>query len=359
MALKLAVLWLNYNGRHLGKVLKLSLESIGKLASRLSRIGVEVTAVVVDNHSTDGSDSLIRAWVSELSRRYLATYTFVRTGRNWGYSGGMNIAYRLAGNADLIMPMNNDVVINPEGATKLVECALRAGHRVGGVQGIILKPVRDIDNAGGFIDELLATRSLKELIKTPTPVTYLSGAISILRSEALRLSGMGRRLFVEAIPAYFDDVLIGIRLWRNRFFCVSLPVVAGFHLHSATFAKYSAFKLMNSVASHVALTKVVRSRYEALVKIFTIKLLARMLYKARIMKPGALKDLMAGVKLGKAVGSYLASKEGVVDIEAMPYIRLSAAEALKETFLKIKLGDILRSSLIAVGRLTLGKVHSG
>jgi len=359
VTLRLAVLWLNYNGSHLGDVLKLSLKSIGMLASRLVRRGVEVNVVVVDNHSTDGSDALVRALTSELRREYPATYAFVRTGRNWGYSGGMNIAYRLAGKADLIMPMNNDVVLNPEGVAELVEYALRAGRRVGGVQGIILKPTQDIDNAGGLIDELLATRSLKERIRSPTPVTYLSGALSVLRYEALKLSGMGRKLFVEAIPAYFDDVLVGIRLWREGFFCISLPIVAGFHLHSATFARYSGFKLLNSTASHVALTKIVESRYAPLVKLFTVKLLARMLYKIGRMKPRALKDLIAGVKLGNAVGTYLIQREGTAELNAVPHIRLSPADALKEAFLKIKLGDVFRSSAIAIGKTTVGRMRSG
>lgn len=76
-----------------------------------------VNVVLVDNGSTDGSQALIRARFPDL--------TVIANERNLGFAGGSNagIRYALDRDADYVVLLNNDTVVDPEFATELVSVA--------------------------------------------------------------------------------------------------------------------------------------------------------------------------------------------------------------------------------------------
>lgn len=67
----------------------------------------QATVLVVDNGSTDGTESSVRA-------RFPAV-RYLQTGANLGYAGGNNagIAYALEHGADVVCVLNNDTVVEP------------------------------------------------------------------------------------------------------------------------------------------------------------------------------------------------------------------------------------------------------
>ena len=108
--------------------------------------------IVVDNHSTDGSYEHICNFLDKLNIRH----TIVRTRRNLGYSGGMNVGYRIALQEalKLVVLMNNDIIVFPKALTRLIKY-LDKSNKLSGVQGILLRPGGSIDNVGYLIDGFL------------------------------------------------------------------------------------------------------------------------------------------------------------------------------------------------------------
>ena len=96
---KLAIIVLNYNGKHL---LEKSLDSVLKQASK------NVQIIVVDNGSTDGSSRLIEKMVQSGKPIKL-----IKASANLGFSGGNNlgIKWALKKGFDYLMLLNNDVLV--------------------------------------------------------------------------------------------------------------------------------------------------------------------------------------------------------------------------------------------------------
>ncbi len=76
-----------------------------------------LTTLVVDNASTDGSPDLIR--------QSFGGVRLVETGKNLRYAGGANIGLRLSveSGADYVLLLNNDIEIAPDAISELVRVA--------------------------------------------------------------------------------------------------------------------------------------------------------------------------------------------------------------------------------------------
>jgi GT2 family glycosyltransferase len=88
-------------------------ESCGRLTYSDFRI------VIVDNGSTDGSESILRERFPGL--------VILQSGENLGFSGGNNVGirYALEHGGEYVWLLNNDTVVDPEGLTELVAVAER------------------------------------------------------------------------------------------------------------------------------------------------------------------------------------------------------------------------------------------
>lgn len=91
------------------------------LACLRSLSGEDVDAIVVDNASEDGSADAVEQEFPDVES--------IRNDRNLGYAGGMNVGIRraLERQADHVLLLNNDVVIEPGAVAALVSEADGAG----------------------------------------------------------------------------------------------------------------------------------------------------------------------------------------------------------------------------------------
>lgn len=105
---KVAIIILNWNG---WKDTVECLESLQHLTYPNYRV------IVVDNGSTDGSVEHLRSKYPSLS--------LIANQKNLGYAGGNNIGiwYALENNADYVMILNNDTIVEPNAVTAMVEVA--------------------------------------------------------------------------------------------------------------------------------------------------------------------------------------------------------------------------------------------
>ncbi|MGC2064129.1 MAG: glycosyltransferase, partial [Thermodesulfovibrionales bacterium] len=71
--------------------------------------------IIVDNGSTDGSETIIRKQFPEI--------TVLQTGNNLGFAGGINagLKHGLEKGMDYLLALNNDTVIDPEAVGELVK----------------------------------------------------------------------------------------------------------------------------------------------------------------------------------------------------------------------------------------------
>jgi GT2 family glycosyltransferase len=77
----------------------------------------EFKIVVVDNGSTDGSETILRAELKDV--------TVVQTGANLGFAGGNNVGirYALGEGAEYIWLLNNDTVVDSDALSALIDVA--------------------------------------------------------------------------------------------------------------------------------------------------------------------------------------------------------------------------------------------
>lgn len=168
--------------------------------------------LLVDNGSPDDSFEGLRASFPEIE--------FLQTGENLGYTGGNNrgIERALRGNADYLLILNNDIVVDPCAVSKLVDVAENSDKDIGGVVPKILyydDPDR-IWYAGGEFSPMLGlglhwgegTLDRSDNSEGIRNVTFMTGACFLISAEALReLKGFDDDFF-----AYVEDAELSLRM---------------------------------------------------------------------------------------------------------------------------------------------------
>ncbi len=73
--------------------------------------------IIVDNGSTDGSESILR--------KHFPNINLIQTGKNLGFAGGNNagITHALSHGADYVWLLNNDTVVDPDSLSELIKVA--------------------------------------------------------------------------------------------------------------------------------------------------------------------------------------------------------------------------------------------
>ena len=104
--MKLSIILLNFNG--LGDTLT-CLDSIRKL--KLDSTGIQI--IVIDNFSSDGSQEALPE---------VKDIVFIQNQDNLGYAGGNNVGikYALRRDADAVLILNNDTIVDPKLVLNLV-----------------------------------------------------------------------------------------------------------------------------------------------------------------------------------------------------------------------------------------------
>ncbi len=186
-----------------------------------------VDIVVVDNASSDGT-------LQMLAKRF-PRVTVVRNTENLGFGRAVNRGAREAGDADVIILVNNDAVCAPDFVARLL--APFEDPAVGMVAGVLLQAAAPdlIDSAGIELDTTLGSwdylwnRPVTALATADDPIGPCGGAAAYRASAFVELGG-----FDEALFAYWEDVDLALRLGAAGWRCVLAPDARAVHEHGQT-----------------------------------------------------------------------------------------------------------------------------
>lgn len=215
MLVDLSIVILNYKTRGL---LKQCLKGL-----LLNHCGVSYEIIVVDNHSQDGTDDMMRQEFSNI--QYIASPT------NGGFAAGMNLGIRQA-SGEFILLLNTDIAILGNAVEKLVEY-MRCHKDVGIAGPKLLNPDGSVQTScrrfpdpltillrRSPLGKLSAARHRLRLFlmsdwdhATNSPVDWILGACMIVRRTAMERVG----LLDERFFLYFEDVDWCRRFWEAGF----------------------------------------------------------------------------------------------------------------------------------------------
>ena len=215
-----AIVVLNFNGRrHLAGCFE-SLRALDYPADRLS-------AILVDNGSDDGSLEEMRSSHSWVRR--------VENGRNLGFSVGCNQGAEQAGEAEVVVFLNNDMRVEPDWLRELV-APLARGECVATTAKLLSWDGKKMNSAGGgmnfhgigiqhgYMENPAAGHDV------PRRTLFACGGAMAMRREAfLDLGGFDPEFF-----AYYEDVDLGWRSWVLGHEVHYVPSAVCYHHHSST-----------------------------------------------------------------------------------------------------------------------------
>ena len=200
---------------------------LAKALASLEAQTVPVDVVVVDNASSDGTPDL-------LAGRFPGA-TVVRNEENLGFGRAVNRGVAAAGDADVVLLVNNDAECAPDFVAELL--APFADPAVGMVAGVLLQGGSPglIDSAGIELDTTLGSwdhlwnRPVGALDAVHDPVGPCGGAAAYRLAAFRELGG-----FDEALFAYWEDVDLALRFREAGWRCVLAPGARALHEHGQT-----------------------------------------------------------------------------------------------------------------------------
>lgn len=217
---RVCVVILNHNGRH---HLQGCFESLA--ASNYPRDRFEV--LLIDNGSDDGSHIEMKAhhsWVR-----------FVPNERNLGFAGGCNQGAELAGEAEVLVFLNNDMRVEPDFLRELVGPLVRGECQA--TQGKMYSWDGKLINSCGGGMNFHGIGIQDGYMEEPTPrhdiprktLFPCGGAMAIGADLYRELGGFDGEFF-----AYYEDVDLGWRMWIQGHEAHYAPKAICYHHHSST-----------------------------------------------------------------------------------------------------------------------------
>ncbi len=204
-------------------------DSAACVSSLLADSSASIDILIVDNASPDGSGERLRARFPHLE--------FLQTGSNLGYAGGNQraIEWALARDYDYVLVVNDDAEVTL-GCVGALVGALEANANAGAAAPTILHHGSSVVwFAGGELAEFKAMGShmhageqlsRASVSKAATrDVTFLTGCVLLLRSDALRKAGG----FREEFFAYVEDLELSLRFRRNGWSLLHVPSAVATH----------------------------------------------------------------------------------------------------------------------------------
>ncbi|TDA41478.1 MAG: hypothetical protein DSO07_04380 [Thermoproteota archaeon] len=300
---KATAIVVNYNSLGKWDIIESCLKRIFSLNYRPLEI------IVVDNGSDDGSFELIKQLIEEIRQDEGFKIRIIRLSKNYGFAAANIIAYRLRDpESKYIALINNDLSPEPDSLERLIEI-LEANCMLAGVQGVILTwDGRYIDTYGVFMTDHGLTYPISSIESSclqklrPVIPTYIDGAFSMYRVEALERSG---GLFMPYFFMWGDDYELGIRLWRSGYVLAAVPVVVGRHYRGAsvqlwekTASQLSYLKYWSWV-SNIAVTVIYGHIFQLLRRMPTAFASIVLLKRSKPILMGFLDGIKLGFKLRK------------------------------------------------------------
>lgn len=202
---KVSIIILNFNGR---AVLN------GCLTSVFQVDYPELSVIVVDNNSTDGSLEKAKAKFSKA--------VFIRNEQNLGFASGNNIGIKFAleHGADYVLLLNNDTIVTPGFLMPLMD-TFKVNEKIGLVSPLIFQGnSKKIWFSGGKINWLkMRTKHLNKSRKKNYKSDFISGCAMFVKKEVFKKVG----LLDEDFFLYWEDADFSVRVKRAGFECMIVP----------------------------------------------------------------------------------------------------------------------------------------
>ena len=177
-----------------------------------------ISIIVVDNNSQDGSDYSIHKFIENSSYEKIH---FLRNTTNSGYAAGNNLAIRYALehlSPDFVWILNNDTLPTADSLSQLLEAAKKQPSVAIFGSTLLDENGSVVECAGGsYYSPCLSTykHALKGLTieeavhaELPKPLDYIEGAAMFVRAEVFRTIG----LLNEEYFLYFEELDLVRRL---------------------------------------------------------------------------------------------------------------------------------------------------
>jgi len=321
---RVSIIWLNYNS---AKFMSLALHSLKSLFD-LDYDTYEI--IIVDNASTDGSFEAIKDFAERFKPSNIRVKV-VRSDRNRGYSGGMNLGWLArAPESKYVAFLNNDFVVESSSLREIVEC-MKSETNVGAASGLILYgDGRTIYSAGGVVTELWSaggicwTLSEHECYGKDRPhyVTYADGAYMVLRTEIVKRVGVYGKPFLNKAFLYFDDYVFGLLLWNKGYRVRYYPIKAGLHYAHRTIKPTINYF---GIRAQIALISVMKTRFRPIASLY---LLRRLSIHSTLCVRGVKRscEIVRAIYDGLSLGSYAKRWLGTLTIYKAPYLRATNEE---------------------------------
>jgi GT2 family glycosyltransferase len=217
---RVAIVILNLNGRH-------HLEPCFRTLAELDYPRDRYEVVLIDNASVDGS-------VAEMKARH-SWVRLVENDRNVGFAQGCNQGADVAGDADVLVFLNNDMRVEPAWLRELVEPIVR-GECQATTAKMLSWDGKTIDSAGGGMNfhGIGIQRGYKEApgpeYDRPRRTLFACGGAMAMPRELF--NDVGR--FDPEFFAYYEDVDLGWRSWVLGHETWYTPRAVCYHHHSST-----------------------------------------------------------------------------------------------------------------------------
>ena len=217
---RVSVIVLNYNG---ASSIEKCLESI------LSQSYAPSEIILVDNKSSDGS--------ADAAQQLFPTVRVIRNSENLGFAAGNNVGIRKS-QGDLVLLANNDVVLDREAVSQLVQ---QASPEVGLIGGAIhYANGKNLWSYGGLFDPftgmhwhaLQGMNAGTQLPEDPQ-VDYVPGALMLARRSLLDSVG----LLDDYFFLYGDDLDLALKARRLGYLVRVTPNALAYHLVSQSVRK--------------------------------------------------------------------------------------------------------------------------
>lgn len=319
-----SILWLNYNSSSFMDVALESLEGVVDLDYSNYEL------IVVDNCSTDTSFNVIRGFIEK--RMSAKDVKIIRLDKNVGFTGGNNIAYRARNHeSKYVVFLNNDAIPYSNSLRKLIEF-MESDDSLGALEGIFLDyDGRSVEGAGNYIGELLTTYSLHSPLSRPHYVTYACGTYSVNRVSSIRRAvERDDLIFDEYMFAYYDDHILGLKMWNTTSKVAAVPVIAARHKGSASFGKIRPIQAYLQARGLATLNEISNSRYKELIKPLLIDVYAHTMLENGVLGRHAdrsMRSLSVAILKGFSDGVRIGRKKRrigeTIDLYKAPIARLS------------------------------------
>lgn len=266
-----------------------------------------VSIIVVDNASTDGSVEAIR--------NHSLTVTLLENSENLGGTGGFNTGIRYALNKfeqKYIWLLDNDAEVKPDTLEKLI-AVMEVDASIGIAGSCILNPEdrTQIVEAGGYLDQRTATWKPNLRYQPysnykgspPIDVDYVPACSALVRKKLFDVSGMlDERFFL-----HWDDVDLGKVAREKGFRVVAVLDSTVFH---GTEKGYSNAVLYYDVRNSLLFITKHFSIFQRILPMFRVCF--RSLMAARLF--GSLGELLLSWYLYQAVENYVSGRFGAAPL---------------------------------------------